>query len=90
MSTIGIRELRQNASRYLRLVEAGEIVEICDRGRPIARLVPITGSSVVERLQATGQLSTPLADLLDVAPVPPSLGIPVPSEVLQAARDQER
>lgn len=40
MTVIGVRELRQNASRYLALVEAGEEVEITNRGRTVARLVP--------------------------------------------------
>jgi prevent-host-death family protein len=43
MKTIGVRELRQNASRYLEEVAAGESIEITDRGHPVARLVPITG-----------------------------------------------
>ncbi len=37
-----MRELRQNASQYLSRVAAGELIEITDRGRPVARLVPIT------------------------------------------------
>jgi prevent-host-death family protein len=43
MKVIGVRELRQNASKYLKEVAAGESIEITDRGRPIARLVPTTG-----------------------------------------------
>ncbi|KAA1250031.1 type II toxin-antitoxin system Phd/YefM family antitoxin [Mycobacterium simiae] len=43
MKTIGVRELRQYASKYLEEVAAGESIEITDRGRPVARLVPITG-----------------------------------------------
>ena len=43
MKCIGVRELRQHASRYLQEVAAGEWIEITDRGRPVARLVPITG-----------------------------------------------
>lgn len=43
MKTIGVRELRQHASRYLKEVAAGGSIEITDRGHPIARLVPITG-----------------------------------------------
>ena len=42
MDSIGVRELRQNASHYLSRAAAGELVEITDRGRPVARLVPIT------------------------------------------------
>ncbi len=43
MRCIGVRELRQNASRYLEEVASGESIEITDRGHPVARLVPITG-----------------------------------------------
>lgn len=37
-----MRELRQNASVYLARVAAGELIEITDRGRAVARLVPIS------------------------------------------------
>ena len=43
MRSIGVRELRQNASKYLEDVAAGESIEITDRGRPVARLVPVSG-----------------------------------------------
>ncbi|MCZ4534433.1 type II toxin-antitoxin system prevent-host-death family antitoxin [Gordonia hongkongensis] len=42
MRTIGIRELRQHASRYLAQVEAGEELAITNRGRTVARLVPVS------------------------------------------------
>ncbi|MCB1263247.1 MAG: type II toxin-antitoxin system Phd/YefM family antitoxin, partial [Mycobacterium sp.] len=39
MERIGVRELRQNASRYLAQVAADhQPIEITDRGRPVARL----------------------------------------------------
>jgi prevent-host-death family protein len=41
MSTVGLRELRQQASELVRRVEAGEEVTITVAGRPAARLVPI-------------------------------------------------
>lgn len=41
MGTVGLRELRQQASELLRRVEAGEEVTITVAGRPSARLVPI-------------------------------------------------
>jgi prevent-host-death family protein len=37
---IGLRELRQNASRYVERVAGGESIEIAVRGRLVARLVP--------------------------------------------------
>jgi prevent-host-death family protein len=39
MTTVGLRELRQNASELLRRVEAGEELTITVAGRPAARLV---------------------------------------------------
>lgn len=41
MLTVGLRELRQNASELVRRTEAGEEIEITVSGRPGARLVPI-------------------------------------------------
>ncbi len=41
MTSVGIRELRQRASEYLRRVAAGETIEVTDRGRPVALLTPI-------------------------------------------------
>jgi prevent-host-death family protein len=40
MTTVGLRELRQNASELVRRVEAGEELTITVAGRPAARLVP--------------------------------------------------
>lgn len=38
MVSVGIRELKNNLSRYLRRVQAGERVLITDRGTPVAEL----------------------------------------------------
>ncbi len=43
METIGIRELKEQASEVFRRVrENGEVFEVTYHGRPIARLVPVT------------------------------------------------
>jgi len=65
MKTVGVRELRQQASRYLREVERGSAIEITDRGRPVARLVPIPHSSPVDALLATGEISPAAGDPLE-------------------------
>ena len=39
--TIGVRELRQNASKYLELVRQGQTVLVTARGTAIARIVPV-------------------------------------------------
>jgi prevent-host-death family protein len=57
MERIGVRELRQNASKYLARVKAGETVEVTERGTLIALLVPPTPSqSARDRLVAQGKL----------------------------------
>lgn len=45
MTTVGLRELRQQASELVRRVEAGEEMTITVSGRPSARLVPIAPRS---------------------------------------------
>ena len=40
METVGIRELKNKLSAYVRKVEAGDVVIVTDRGRVVAELVP--------------------------------------------------
>jgi antitoxin (DNA-binding transcriptional repressor) of toxin-antitoxin stability system len=40
METVGIRELKNHLSAYVRKVEAGDIVIVTDRGRIVAELRP--------------------------------------------------
>lgn len=57
MLRIGVRELRQHASRYLSRVKAGETVEVTERGRLVALLVPpAAGATERDRLVAAGRL----------------------------------
>lgn len=51
-------ELRQHASRYLARAAAGETVQITDRGRPVARLVPPVAGSW-DGLIASGRVLPP-------------------------------
>jgi prevent-host-death family protein len=39
-TTVGVRELRQNLSRYLERVKDGETLTVTERGHEVARLVP--------------------------------------------------
>lgn len=57
MVRIGVRELRQHASRYLERVKAGETVEVTDRGQLVALLVPPTpAQGARDQLIAQGRL----------------------------------
>jgi len=53
MRRVRIAELKSQLSRHLRAVENGEEIEVTDRDRPIARIVPIPGGSDVEVAPAT-------------------------------------
>ena len=55
---VGIRELRDHLSQYIQQVEAGDEVVVTDRGRAVARVVPIKGARAIDRLIAEG-LVTP-------------------------------
>lgn len=39
-STVGVRELRQNLSKYLTRVKEGESLVVTERGEEVAKLVP--------------------------------------------------
>ncbi len=91
MRAIGIRELRQQASRYLREVQRGERIQVTDRGRPVAWLVPVPRSGGVEELAASGRLAPATDDMLDLGlPLRPAEGEALPSEALARARSDER
>ena|SRR5256885_4578241 len=61
MNTVGVAELRQNLSRYLRLVQRGERLVVTDRNRPVAELgPPPTSGPALDRLIAEGRVSRPL------------------------------
>jgi prevent-host-death family protein len=91
MRAIGIRELRQQASRYLRDVERGESIEVTDRGRPIAMLVPIPVETGRARLEASGRLRPAEGDVLSLGePLPAPRGVPSASDELARLRADER
>jgi prevent-host-death family protein len=56
MEKVGVRELRQNASKYLARVKKGESLEITERGIPVAVLSPAAKLSLYDRLVAEGKL----------------------------------
>jgi prevent-host-death family protein len=91
MERIGIRELRQHASRWVRRAAAGESFEVTDRGRPVARLVPPAPLEGIEKLRAEGRITEPRGDLLEHVPlIPPKPGVPLPTEILRQMREDER
>ena len=87
---IGIRELRQHASVYVDLAEKGYTVDITNRGRLVAQLVPVKEpGSPLERLIAAGIIEPAeegggVGDL-DPYPALPA-GQPTASEILGQMR----
>ena len=73
MERVGVRELRQNLSVYLRRVRSGESLEVTERGQPVATLQPIV------------DLEDPLARLARRLPIRRGAGdlaqLPRPSKV---------
>lgn len=66
---VGVRELRQNLSVYLRKVADGETLEVTERDRPVAILAPLPEASTpLGRLVSSGRASKPEGDLLDLGP----------------------
>lgn len=59
--SVGVAELRQNLSVYLRRVSRGERLVVTDRNRPVAELgpAPSTGPDL-DRLIAEGRVSRPV------------------------------
>jgi len=93
--SVGIRELKAHASALVRLAASGEALTITDRGRPVARIVPVQGDdrwwdSLIEA-GALVPAKRDLLQLLEETP-PPGLrpGERSPSQALTELRADER
>lgn len=91
MESIGVRELRQQASRWLRLVAQGETFRITVRGVPVAYLSPLPESGdALERLVAEGRVEAPAEDLGECMERlgPPLTGRPLSPRLAELRRDE--
>ena len=70
MERVGVRELRQNLSVYLRRVRRGETLEVTERGQAVAILRPIVAANdALARLQERGiALRRGAGNLADLPP----------------------
>ena len=92
MESVGIRELRQHASRYVAMVKAGQRIPVTERGKLVAYLVPAEDTgTLLESLAASGDYVPPAGAIDDLLP-PPSTpqGRRPLSEVVAELRDAER
>ena len=63
---VGVRELRQNLSRYLDRVKTGEELVVTEHGQQVARLIPFS-SEVYAELSARIGATTPTGQLEQIA-----------------------
>lgn len=89
-SEVGVRALRLDLSRYLAEVRRGAEIVVTDRGRPIARLTPVHGSSTqrLAELIAKGQAEPPSVPKDDW--LPDLLELPDGATVSDLVSDQRR
>ena len=91
MNRVGVRELRQNLSRYLGQVKEGESFVVTERGREVARLSPSgPADSPLARLVTERGATMPGADLLALAraSTTPAAEGPPSGEVLDELREE--
>jgi len=89
-NVVGVRELRQNLSRYLERVKAGEGFIVTERGEEVARLTPSARHETpLAQLIAERGASIPRGDLLQTLAPPdtPAHG-PPRTHVLDELREE--
>jgi prevent-host-death family protein len=94
MRAVGVREVKNKLSEYLRIVAEGETVLVTDRGRVVAQLAPppthappaLSEDEALRRLAAAGKVRLPRAKV----PSPgagPVAGVPAGIDVAAILRD---
>jgi prevent-host-death family protein len=86
-SEVGIRELRDHLSAWLDEVASGREITVTDRGKPIARIVPLNGRSKLDQLIADGLVSPASRPAEPANARPP---IPVEGSVSDLVIEQRR
>ncbi len=88
--SVEVRSLQQHASVVVASVARGEIVNVTDRGRPVARLVPMAYGRLAG-LVAAGLARPARRRVSDLAaPLPATEGGPTLGQLLADARADER
>lgn len=57
MQRVGVRDLKASLSRYLDVVKEGGSVLVTERGRPIARIVPVAIPEHIAELMTRGTVT---------------------------------
>lgn len=90
-TSVGIRDAKIHLSRYLKLVQKGEVVVITDHGRPVGKIVPLSSRDLsieerIERLVQQGLMEPLSGERLTSIPPP----IPVPKGIVQKMLQEDR
>jgi prevent-host-death family protein len=91
MRTVGIRELKQNASAVVEQVASGTTFVITDRGREVATLAPLK-KTMLQRMRAEGRIRPASRSANELGPAPKplkALNVSLSASII-AARDDER
>jgi prevent-host-death family protein len=86
-TAVGVRELRDHLSRWLDAVQEGSELVVTERGRPVARIVPVTGRSRLDALIEAGVVRPALEPAESAFARPP---IPVKGSVVDVLLEQRR
>jgi prevent-host-death family protein len=85
---VAIRDLKARLSEYLERVERGEVINVTNRGRRVARILPEPGAGTIERGIAEGWIrpgsGQPPAAVVRVDPSPGTLDS---TELIRRDRD---
>ena len=87
--TVGIRELKARLSACVRQVKAGDTVVITERGKPVARIVPLSPSveTRVQELVQTGMVAWSGRKLVPLAPLARTRGKQALADLLLKNRE---
>jgi prevent-host-death family protein len=92
MRSVNISELKARLSAHIQLVRDGEEVLVCDRNKPVARIVPCSANDQPERerrLITRGVLKPPLRRRSSPIAWPEPPGN-IPDEVMEQVWQEER
>ena len=64
---VAVTELRANLGRWIDAAREGNDIVITDRGMPVARIVALDSTPVIDRLTAQGVISRPIRSTRPVA-----------------------
>ena len=64
---VAVTELRAHLGRWIDAARDGNDIVITDRGTPVARIVALDSTPVIDRLTAQGVISRPVASTRPVA-----------------------